>query len=104
MIGPESCLRQGERILSQQASGTLILLHLDTGEYYALNDVGRRVWELCDGTRQVADVVALLCQEYDAPAETIAADVLALVQELAYEQLVVEGNETAGGAAASTAS
>jgi hypothetical protein len=100
MIGLESCLRQRERILSQQASGTFILLHLDTGEYYALNDVGRRVWDLCDRTRQVAAIVTTVCDEYEAPAETIAADVLALVQELVHEQLVVEGHETAGEAAA----
>ena len=100
MIGLGSCLRQGERILTQQAAGTVVLLSLDTGEYYALNEVGSRVWELCDGTRRVSEVVALLCQEYAAPAETITADVLELLQDLAHEQLVVEGHETTGGAAA----
>ena len=103
MIGPESCLRQGERILTQQASGTLILLHLDSGEYYTLNEVGGRVWDLCDGTRQVAEIVATVCDEYEAPAEMIEADIMALVQELADAHLVVERHETAGGAAASAA-
>jgi coenzyme PQQ biosynthesis protein PqqD len=100
MIGPGSCLRRGERVLTQQAADTCVLFHLDTGEYYALNEVGRRVWELCDGTRPVAELVAQLCQEYDAPAETIAADVVELVTELADEQLVVDDDETPGRPAA----
>jgi coenzyme PQQ biosynthesis protein PqqD len=90
MIGPESRLRRGARVLSQEASGTFVLFHVDTGEYYALNEVGYRVWELCDGTRPVSELVALLCQEYEAPAEIVAADVVELVAELAHERLVVE--------------
>jgi len=30
------------------------------GEYFALDDVGARVWEPCDASRSVADVVTVL--------------------------------------------
>lgn len=93
MIGLDSRPRQrGKQVLTQQVSGTLILLHLDNGEYYKLDEVGSRVWELCDGTRTVADAVSVICEEYEASAETVEADVLALVRELADEKMVDEGN------------
>ena len=93
MLGLESHPRRREKIIAQQASGTLILLNLEDGHYYTLNEVGGRVWVLCDGSRRVLDVVATICQEYDATAETIAADILELLEELVNEQLVVNGSQ-----------
>ncbi len=90
MIGLDSHPSRREGILTQRASDTQLLLDLGSGEYYALDDVGTRVWELCDGARRVADIVAVISQEYDAPAAVIQADVLELLDELAHEKLVVE--------------
>lgn len=88
MIAPESQPRRREGILRQRASGTVILLQLEGGKYYALNEVGGRVWELCDGTRTVSEVVSCLYQEYEAPLETLEADVVELLTDLALEKLV----------------
>ena len=85
-----STLARSERILAQQAADTVVLLDPDSGQYFTLDDVGARVWELSDGTRSVSQLVEILCAEYDAPASTIHADVLELLAELADERLVVE--------------
>jgi coenzyme PQQ biosynthesis protein PqqD len=77
-----------QRVLVQTADDQMMLLDLDGGMYFALNDVGARVWELCDGTRTVAEISSLLANEYDAPATMIDDDVLELLGELAAEQLV----------------
>jgi len=41
------------------------------------------VLQLCDGARTVEDIAAKLADEYSAPADVIAADVLELLQDLA---------------------
>jgi coenzyme PQQ biosynthesis protein PqqD len=89
MIGPESRLRRRDRVLTQRAAGQWILLDLEGGQYYALDEVSGRIWELCDGTRDVMAVVEALCQDYEAPAETVEADVLAFLGEMVEEKLVV---------------
>jgi hypothetical protein len=89
MIGPESRLRHRERVLMQRAAGTLVLLDLDDGHYYALDEVSGRVWELCDGTRDVSSVVAALSEEYEAPIETIRADIQEFLEEMVDEALLV---------------
>jgi pyrroloquinoline quinone biosynthesis protein D len=89
-LGRMSRPRKQEGVIAQRADETLVLLSLTSGQYYALDEVGVRVWELCDGARSVAEVVSLLTQEYDAPAETIETDVLELLEDLASERLVVE--------------
>ncbi|HEX9944552.1 MAG TPA: PqqD family protein [Thermoanaerobaculia bacterium] len=90
MIGPESRLRRRERVLVQRAAGTLVLLDLDEGQYYALDEVSARVWELCDGEHGVGRIVEAIGSEYDAPVETIYEDVLAFLKEMLDENLLVE--------------
>jgi len=72
----------------QSADDQTMLLDLDGGTYFALNEVGARVWELSDGSRTVAEIATLLADEYDAPVAVIQADVLELLGELEVEQLV----------------
>jgi coenzyme PQQ biosynthesis protein PqqD len=82
--------RQRDGVLVQEAQGQTVLLRLDDGSYYALDEVGARVWELCDGERSADDIVAVMTGEFDAPAETIAGDVLEFLDELREERLLVE--------------
>jgi len=64
-------------------------LSLDEGTYFSLNEVGGMVWDLCDGVHTVGEVIDAVCAEFDAPPDTVEADVIALVDELASELLLV---------------
>jgi len=90
MITAESRFRRRDRVLVQSAAGKQVLLDLDDGQYYALDEVSGRIWELCDGTNSVAAVVDAVCREYDAPAETVEEDVVAFLGEMAEEKLLVQ--------------
>lgn len=47
-----------------------VLLHLETGAYHGLNQVGYLVWNAIDGTRTVGEIVELVrTQVLDPPAE-----------------------------------
>ena len=78
-------------MLAQAAGDTVILLTPDSGEYFTLNEVGGRIWELADGSRSVAEIAATLVEEYAAPLEEIQADALEVLGELADERLVSDG-------------
>ncbi len=82
------CPKQRNGVLCQQASGTTVLLDPSSGEYYSLEEVGARIWELCDGANNVGAIIALLAQEYDAPAVTIRNDVQQFLAELIDADLV----------------
>lgn len=89
MIGPDSRLRRRDRVLAQRAAGQVVLLDLDGGQYYALDEVSGRIWDLCDGSRDVSTLVSEICRDYDAPAESVEEDVLAFLGEMVEEKLVV---------------
>jgi hypothetical protein len=88
MIALEIRPTRADGILAQRNADSLVLLNPDSGQYYTLDEVGARVWELCDGNRRVDEVVTALHAEYDAPLNSIQTDVLELLDDLAREQLV----------------
>ncbi|MGO9976523.1 MAG: pyrroloquinoline quinone biosynthesis peptide chaperone PqqD [Solirubrobacteraceae bacterium] len=82
-------LQRREGVLAQEAQGQTVLLRLEDGGYYALDEVGARIWELCDGQRDVGEIVRTLCEEFDAPESTIRADALEFMNDLRRERLLV---------------
>lgn len=90
MLALDVSPRRADGVLCQEAQGQTVLLRLGDGSYYALDEVGARVWELCDGERSLGDVIDVLCAEFAAPPQTVRADVLEFVGQLRGEQLLVD--------------
>jgi len=52
--------------------------------------VGSRIWELCDGTRSAAEIVSVICGEFDVAEDVATADAHEILDELQNEKLVIE--------------
>jgi hypothetical protein len=88
-------LSRNGQVITQTAADAVFLFDLTLGEFYSLNDVGHRVWQLCDGSRSVYDLVSIVCQEFEAPSETVEADVLELLADLIAEGLLENAEQPA---------
>jgi coenzyme PQQ biosynthesis protein PqqD len=80
--------QRNDQILAQNVGSDFLLFNMNDGNYFSLNEVGRRIWELCDGTRTIAQIVDALAAEYDAPREQLSQDVLELLETLRNRKLV----------------
>lgn len=89
MVNLEARPYPRERLIVQWAKDDFLLLDVHAGTYFALDAVGGRIWELCDGQRTVAEIVAGILAEFDAPTHVVQADVLRLLGELHAEELLV---------------
>ena len=74
--------------MARELEGEKVLLNLSSEEYYSLNEVGTRVWDLADGERTVAVLVDAIVAEYEAEREEVTEDVLALLDEMVDEGLL----------------
>jgi hypothetical protein len=70
-----------------------VLLDAERGQYYTLNEVAGRVWELVAAGEPVVEILRLLGEEYDAPVETLEGDVTGLLDRLLQIELI----ERSGG-------
>jgi hypothetical protein len=92
------CPRRQDQIIAQKGADEVLLFNMDDGSYYALNEVGNRIWELCDGTHGMAEMVCVLAKEYNAPAEMIETDILEVLGDLRSKNLIVESKGRRMGA------
>jgi len=90
MMNLQSYPQRNEQVIAQKASNDFLLFNMNDGNYYSLNEVGCRVWELCDGNHSIAQLVETLEAEYDAPAETLTEDVLEVLEHLRGGKLIVD--------------
>lgn len=77
-----------ERFTEAAIDDEIVLMRIDTGEFYSLSGSGAEVWRLIDDQRSEADIVKMLEASFTAPAAVIAKDVTELIRELAGMGLV----------------
>jgi len=53
----------------------VVLMKLDTGEFFSMTGTGRDIWLLIDGSRDRDAIVAALVSEFDGTEADIAGDV-----------------------------
>jgi hypothetical protein len=74
-------------VWARHAAAT-VLLDVERGLYYTLNDVAGRTWELLVAGEPVIEILQCLGREYEIEAETLQSDVAVLVGELAAYHLI----------------
>jgi hypothetical protein len=89
MMTLESCPKRAEQVIAQKASNDVLLFNMEDGNYYSLNEIGGRIWDLCDGSRSVSQLVTLLATEYEASPEDIEKDITDLLEGLQNGRLIV---------------
>ena len=74
--------------LIQPVGGEAILLDLASEQYFGLDAVGTRIWELLASSSSLEQVHAKLCDEFTESPTRIEADLLALLQKMTDAGLV----------------
>jgi hypothetical protein len=76
-----------EQIHSNLA-GETVILNLDSGVYYGLNEVGSRVWEMVQEPVAVNAIRDALLEEYKITADDCEKELLSLLETLAENRLI----------------
>jgi hypothetical protein len=65
-----------------------VLLHLETGEYHGINEVGCLIWELVDGERTTEQVAVALRDGVEDPPDDLLSLVVSFLTSLEERNLV----------------
>jgi hypothetical protein len=66
----------------------LVMMSTEEGNYYGLDPVGRRIWEIIGKPRTVSDICCELLMDYDVSAAACEVEVLAFLKELVEHRVV----------------
>ena len=72
----------------REVQGETVLLQLESGDYFGLDAVGTRIWQLIIEKSDLAEVEAALRKEFDAEEDVVSRDFATLVDELASRRLI----------------
>jgi hypothetical protein len=87
-IGLDTWVKIGQELAACEVDGEVVILGLEGNQYYSLDDVGARIWQLLAEPRPVAAILDVLVREYETTAEECGPDLLALLGELRAEKLI----------------
>lgn len=89
----EGCsISRGADLLEATLDDEVILLSVERGYYYSLDDIGSDIWGRIGTPCRASDLFEALSKDYDADAATVARDVLPLLREMASEGLIEVGD------------
>jgi hypothetical protein len=86
---PRHCtIHAVEDAISTTIDDEAVLLNTESGEYYGMNPVGTRIWELLEEPCDVATIEDTISGEFDVPPEECTDDIATFLSSLETEHLI----------------
>jgi len=79
-------------VLFQQIANECVLLNLENEQYFGLDDVGARIWEVLMEESDTEKALSTLLDEYNIDEATLRQDLADLIAKLEDEKLLVVEN------------
>ncbi len=77
-----------KKVLCRDLGGEAVVLDLESGTYFGLDEVGLRMWTLLQKHGDVRSVYQAMVKEYEVSQEQLRQDLLNFVDLLASRKLV----------------
>ena len=87
-LPPHATVVRNPAPISADLDGEVVILSIDKGRYYSMNEVGSRIWALVERPISVAALIDLLVGEFEVEREICREEVLAFLCELHADGLV----------------
>lgn len=87
-VGASSVVRQSDRQVAADLDGEVAMMSVENGEYYVLDSIASRTWELIEEPIKVSDLCAKLVDEYDVETETCQRDVVEFLVQMHKKGLI----------------
>ena len=83
-----SLVSRNEAIVFTDLNDTIVMMDVDEGSYYELDQTGARIWTLLETGRLAADLCDALSAEFDVDPDTCRRDTLEFLQTIATMRIV----------------
>jgi hypothetical protein len=103
MMTLDTQIRQHPDQIAAEADGEVLMMHVESGNYFGLNEVASFIWNRLDEPKTVAELCTLVQAEFDVDEERCVADVLGFLGGMITDGLIlvvspVEATPDAAGA------
>jgi hypothetical protein len=81
-------IKVSDQILFQKLGNEAVILHLHSEEYFGLDEVGTKIWEVLVETGSIDAALPVLLNEFDTEETILKKDMEELVHNLKAEKIL----------------
>ncbi len=85
---PKKTAQVSSEAIAQEVSGETVILDLKSEQYFSLDTVGTRVWQLLQGSSHIEEIYQQLLEEYEVEPSRLRTDLEDLLTALEQEGLI----------------
>ena len=85
----DSVLQRADNVTFEVVADEAILIDINTGIYFSLNEVGTEFWEMLDGEQTIEQHATTIATKYEVDKTMVVADLLELAEEMAKDKLIL---------------
>ena len=87
-ISLDTIINKNLEIDDTDLDGEKVMMNLDKGEYFMMNEVGSRIWEIISEPINVKEIISTLRNEYEVDEETCKDTVIEFLGRLDNADLI----------------
>ncbi|MBX9186256.1 lasso peptide biosynthesis PqqD family chaperone [Clostridium sp. K04] len=87
-INLDTVINKNLEIDDTDLDGEKVMMNLDKGEYFMMNEVGSRIWEIISEPINVKEIISTLRNEYEVDEETCKDTVIEFLGRLDNADLI----------------
>jgi len=88
LIKSDTTIKQNPELITSEVDGERVMMDMKTGEYFGLDSIGTRIWDLIESPTKIAEIVEILINEFDVSKEQCELDTIDFIRELVDKNLV----------------
>ncbi len=90
-ITPDTMLQRKPGMLFNEIDGEVVMLSIENSEYYGMDKVGSRIWQLLENPMPFKELVNRLMDEYEVTEEKCRQETLDFVKKMTEKKLLNYG-------------
>ena len=90
-INLDTIINKNLEIEDTDLDGEKVMMNLERGEYFMMNEVGSRIWEIISKPINVKNIIETLRSEYEVDEETCKCTVIDFLTGLNHAKLISIG-------------
>ena len=88
-MNKDSILQRAESVSFEVVADEAILIDINTGTYFSLNEVGTEFWQMLDGEQTIEQHAQTIANKYEVETDMVVDDLLELASEMAKDDLII---------------
>jgi hypothetical protein len=88
-ISPQTVIKRNPQMVTSNIDGEIVMMSIDNSEYYGLDDIGSRIWELMENPILVDDLIGILLSEFEVEKNECISDTLDFLNNMTDKNLVI---------------